>query len=330
MPKRAFLLAILLFAVPLFPLARTAHAQVDDEVSVSVSPTNPGPNQLVTVTLTSYAFDLQTAEIDWTATGQHSSVGIGDTTYSFTTKGIGSSTTVQATVTPVGSIAIHESVTITPMVVDMLWEATDSIVPPFYEGKAMPTSESAVKFVAIPQIKASNGTYMAPSSFVYDWSENYTADAADSGFGVNGYQAYMDYLNLDKYVSVDVSSQDGSLATSGNMTLSPSQPEVVWYAASPLYGPLYNQALSGSYAVVGSDTSLLAEPYFFSPGTPLSKQLTYAWSLNGGTLATPTIPNTLYLHRDTNDTGTATVSVEISNLNKLFQDATANLTLSLQ
>ena len=140
----------------------------------------------------------------------------------------------------------------------------------------------------------------------------------------------MDYLNPDKLVSVDVSSQDGALATSGNVTVSPFDPKIVWYASSPLYGPLYGTALDGSYPVVGSDTSVIAEPYFFSPGTPLSRTLTYAWTLNGSTLTTPAIPNQLALHRSTGDTGTADLSVEVTSTNKLFQDETANLTLSLQ
>ena len=329
MLKRASLIVLLAVAM-LFPLAPFAHAQVDNEVAVSVSPTNPGPNESVTVTLTSYSFDLETAQINWSATGQRSASGIGDVDYTFTTGGLGSATTINVTITPVGSVDIQKTIVITPMTVDMLWQATDSIVPPFYRGKAMPTSESEVKFVAIPQIKSSNGSYIAPGNFVYDWSENYTADANDSGYGKNGYTTFMDYLNPDKYISVDVSSQDGGLATSGNITLSPVDPKIVWYASSPLYGPLYGAALDGSYPVVGNDTSLIAEPYFFSPATPLSKELSYAWTLNGDTISTPSIPNMLALHRSTSDTGTATLSVEVTSLNKLFQDSTANLTLSLQ
>ena len=330
MLKRASLILSVL-AVVFFPCARLVHAQASSEISVSVSPTNPGPNEAVTVSLTSYSFNLQTAQINWTATGQPSSSGIGVSNYTIMTKGLGTSTTVNVTIIPVGSIAIQESLVITPMTVDMLWEATDSIVPPFYEGKAMPTSESVVKFVAIPQIKGANGSYLPPSGFVYNWSENYTADAANSGYGVNSYQAFMDYLNPDKYMSVDVSNSDGTVATSGNITLSPVDPKIEWYAASPLYGPLFNHALDGSYTVVGNDTSLMAEPYFFSPGTPLSRDLAYTWKLNDAAIDTPSIPNTLFLHRDTTtETGTATLSVEINNASKLFQDLTSNLTLNLQ
>lgn len=314
----------------LFPLAPSAHAQIDDQVSVSVSPANPGPGQLVTITLTSYSFDLETAQIQWSASGQPSSSGTGDTKYSITTKALGASTTVHATVTPIGSVPIQKTIVVTPMVVDMLWEATDSIVPPFYRGKAMPTSESAVKFVAIPEIKSASGSYLPPASFVYNWSENYEADASKSGYGKSGYASFMDYLNPDKYVSVDVLSKDGTLATSGNLTLSPVAPKILWYASSPLYGPLYDTALEDGHAISGSDTSLIAEPYFFSPSTPLSKTLGYAWKLNDAAIPTPSIKNALFLHRDTSVKGTATVQVEVTSLTKLFQDATANLTLSLQ
>ena len=195
----------------------------------------------------------------------------------------------------------------------------------------MPTSESAtVRFVAIPQVLSSSGSLVAPGDFVYDWQENYTEDDAKDGYGKNGFDAIMDYLNPTKHVSVDVSGRDGSVIASNETDLSPSQPDVIWYASSPLYGPLYDQALSDTYTVVGSDTSIMAEPYFFSPGDTASPSLQYSWTLNGSPIDTPNVPNSLFLHRNSSDTGSATLSVEIRNSTKILQDLTANLNLSLE
>jgi hypothetical protein len=329
MIKRASLV-FLLIATMIFSVGSVVHAQTAGEVAVTVMPANPGPNAPVTITLSTYSFNLATANITWTKDGAASKSGIGMLSYTFTTKALGAATTIFATIVPAGGVTVTKTIAITPMSVDILWQATDSIVPPFYRGKAMATSESAVKFVAIPQVRASNGLIIAPSSFAYDWSENYTANASVGGYGKNSYTSVMDYLNPEKVIQVSVSGRDGSTATTGSLTLDPSDAKLLWYASSPLYGPLFGHALDGTYTVKGSDTSIIAEPYFFSPGTPNSPMLKYAWTLNDNTLDTPNIPNSLFLHRDSSAVGTATLSIEISSVNKLFQDLTANLTLNLQ
>ena len=93
---------------------------------------------------------------------------------------------------------------------------------------------------------------------------------------------------------------------------------------------MFNQALAGSYTVSGSDTSLLVEPYFYAPESKTSAALTYAWTLNGQPLTTPPIPNSLFLHRDSTDTGQADLEVSVLNPSRLFQTGTAGLNLSLQ
>ena len=284
----------------------------------------------MTITLSSFTEDLKAAFISWTVDGHALVGGIGEDSITIKTKGLGASTTITALVTALGQAPVERTVTISPTSVDMLWEATDAVVPPLYRGKAMPTSESAVKFVAIPQVLSSNGAALSPDGFLYDWEENYVEDDSKDGYAKSGFDTAMDYLNPAKHMSVDVSGRDGAVVASNEMDVSPSDPELLFYASSPLYGPLYGNALNGSYTVNGSDTSVLAEPYFFSPGNTASPSLAYTWTLNGSPIDTPTIPNSLFLHRDSNSTGTATLSVEIANTTKLFQDLTANLALSLQ
>ena len=161
----------------------SAFAQNASDVSVTLSPENPGPNQSVTITLVSYSVDIESADIEWTKDNGSPTGGIGSTTYTFTTKALGVPTNITVTIDPVGSARITKTITVKPMSADILWQATDSTVPPFYRGKAMPTSESEVKFVAIPDVQSTSGGLISGRSLVYDWSENYNADAADSGYG---------------------------------------------------------------------------------------------------------------------------------------------------
>ncbi len=323
-------LLALSIAVLAFPCASFVFAQSANQVSVAVSPTNPGPNEPVTITLSSYIINIESADIEWSLDGRSKGGGIGSNTFSLTTKNIGVSSTVTVVVTPVGNAPITKTVTITPMSVDILWQATDSVVPPLYRGKAMPTSEGSVKFVAIPQIQSTAGSLLPSNSFLYGWSEDYAKDQANSGFAKDSFLASMDYLNPTKNIGVEVSTRDGGTTAQNSISLSPRAPEVLWYASSPLYGPLFNTALSDTYNVTGSETSLIAEPYFFSPGDPTSPLLKYSWQLNGQGVETPSIPNALFLHRDSNETGSATVDLSITSVNKLFQEAVMHLNLNLQ
>ncbi len=328
MMRKALFLVFFTSIIAIFPMM--AFAQVADQITVDVSPSNPGPNETVRLTLRSYSVDIESAEIEWSANGGHSSGGIGAKSYTVTTKAIGTTTTVVAIITPVGQAPITKSIVITPMSVDMLWQATDSAVPPFYRGKALPTTEGTVKIVAIPQIRSIGGTLLSSDAFLYDWKENYTENQSRSGYGKNAFTASMDYLNPIKHIDLDVSTRDGSTATSEALDIAPSDTKLILYAASPLYGPLFDNALRDTYTVVGGDTSIFAEPYFFSPGDPASQALRYEWKLNGSPIDTPSTPNSLFLHRDSKDTGTATLDLSITNLTKLFQEGSAHLNLSLQ
>lgn len=330
MIRRTFLSFIIVVA--LFSGAQMALAQIPgvSDVTVVVSPLNPGPLQDVTITVKSYAFNIQAADVEWSVDGKAAGGGVGSDSYTIMTKDVGTPTNVTVTVTAIGNAPAIKNITITPMSVDLLWQATDSIVPPLYRGKAMPTSESAVKFVAIPQVKSQGGVLLGSQNFLYGWSENYTGKQNDSGYGKDSYTTTMDYLNPTKHIDVDAGTRDGAIDTSAHIDLTPILPKLAWYASSPLYGPEFDHMLSGTYVVAGSDTSIIAEPYFFSPANPADPTLAYVWTLNGQPLTTPPIPNSLFLHRGTSATGIAELDLSVTNLARLFQESTGRLTLSLQ
>ena len=140
----------------------------------------------------------------------------------------------------------------------------------------------------------------------------------------------MDYINPARHMSVDVSGKDGTIVASSDLTLDPFDPQLVLYASSPLYGALYDHALVGDYTVSDADASLIAVPYYFSPGNPTSSQLAYTWTLNGNEVTTPGVPNMLYLHRQDTATGDALVNLSLVNTRTLLQELSTALTLHLQ
>jgi hypothetical protein len=313
-----------------FPFTGAVFAQTAGQISTEIIPPNPGPNEMVTIYLKSFSFNINTADIEWSVDGKKISGGVGATSFKTTTKGLGGSTIITAVIIPTSSIPITKTISITPMSVDLLWQATDSIVPPFYRGKAMPTSESKLKIVALPQIVSLAGSLISPENLMYSWKEEYQERGPNSGYGKNVFSTEMDYLNDTKQITVDVSSRDGGSATSGSIEIIPTNPEIRLYASSPLYGPLTDKALTDSYTVENSDTSIIAMPYFFSPGNPSSSLLEYKWQLNGSPIDTPSTPNSLFLHRESGAAGSATLDLAINNITKLFQTRSIHLNLSLQ
>jgi len=77
-----FLVTVFLF----FSFYTPALAQArDSDVSVAVNPETPGPNQDVILTLTSFAVDLDKAQISWRLNSQLGLLGIGRKSFTFKT-----------------------------------------------------------------------------------------------------------------------------------------------------------------------------------------------------------------------------------------------------
>ena len=330
-------LTTLFVAVSIFFYAGLCYAQETkavtpgvSDISISVFPKSPAPYEQTTISLQSFSEDLTGDLIEWKIDGKTAGSAIGKTSIFLSAKGPGMDTAVTAVVTTAGKDKITKTLTVSPISVDVLWQATDSVVPPMYKGKAMPSSEASVKFVAIPSVKDPAGNLINPSNFIYNWLENYTNKPDDSGYGKNFLVAKGSTLHPELNIGLNISNRDKTLNSSKNISLSPGNPFIIFYANSPLYGPLFNQSLGSDYTVGGSEVTIFTEPYFFSSKDPASSALKYDWTLNGSTIDTPATPNVLFLHRDNNSAGEAEVGVTINSVDKLFQATSSKLTLHLQ
>lgn len=328
---RRTLALVFLFAFFACIGATTISAQsAENTISVSYSSDRPGPNEDLTVTLGSNGVDLDTASIIWEKDGAVALIGVGKKSYSFTTGSVGSSTVFTITVTPYGGVPFEKTVVITPTGVDMLWEVVDGAVPPLYRGKALPGSESRIKVVAMPDIRTGGGQSLATNEAVYQWKRNLTRNTSASGYGKNSFVFSASYLTKGERIDVSATSRDGSLASEGFVEFPVITPKILWYVVSPLYGPIFDRALFDGYEIPGSDVSILAFPYYFSPGSQASSDLDYQWRLNNDRITAPTVPNVLTLHRDSGTQGEAILSLRLINTEKLFQEASSRLSIILK
>jgi len=151
-------LIALLFGGLIFA-ALPAYAQFDTSegaLSISPNPQYPLPNSTVQLTAESPLLDLANSDIEWTVNG--AAAGSGQS-IKLTVGAPGSATNVSVSVSG-QSGDDSAQLTLIPTSIDLLWEA-DSYTPPFYRGRAVPTSGSTIRLFAVPHFVASDGTVIA-------------------------------------------------------------------------------------------------------------------------------------------------------------------------
>ena len=237
---RAFFSTIITLFLFLGFVTSTAHAESlftstrSSDISVNLTPENPGPFQDVSISLQSYIVDLDKASINWIVDGKPSPSGTGNKTLRITTGGTGTTTSVIVEITINGTDTIKKNIVIQPAEIDLLWQAIDSYVPPFYKGKALPSSESRIKIVALPQVKIGGKNYRT-NDFTYSWSRSYAVSLPDSGFAKNTFVYKNSYINDSDTVSVVAEAVGSSASARSEITLKPGSPKILFYENNPLW-----------------------------------------------------------------------------------------------
>lgn len=313
-------LILCLVLVAAYVLPFQVNAVSPSSISIDAAPINPSAGEDTTITLSSYGSNLNTVSISWFVNGKKTTSGIGVKAFTVKAPAVGSSTTVRAVIAlPDGDI--EKNITIRPNVMALLWQATDSYVPPFYRGKALPTIDSEIKVVAMPEIK-SGGVMINPKSLLYTWKKNYENEPEGSGYGKNSFTFINDYLEDLDTISVTASTIDGQSSSGSSTSIRASAPQVSFYKNDSRMGTIWDQALADGHRIIGDET-IVAEPYFISPKELWSPSLVWNWFINGA-LTNNTLPykgNWLPVKVEGGVTGVSTIRLDIQNNNQILQTA---------
>src|SRR3989338_4645322 len=224
--KFRFLFLILLLLGFSFLTPKT-FAQSASGILVNVNPQNPSPDDSVSITLSSYAVNLDSVFISWTADGKGASSGVGKKSFSITAPAAGTEKIVIARINlPEGTA--EKRIVIRPNVMVLLWQANDSYVPPFYRGKALPTTDSEIKIVALPELRTATGSVDA-KNMTYTWRKDYTNMQGDSGYGKNSFFYTNDYLENSNTVEVTASTLDQNYSSAASIDVGTVEPKMVFY-----------------------------------------------------------------------------------------------------
>ncbi|MFA6177757.1 MAG: hypothetical protein WC694_02590 [Candidatus Paceibacterota bacterium] len=299
------------------PFEVNAIASVD--ILVSVSPENPAPDEKVNISLKSYVNNLDIILISWSVNNETMSSGIGKKSFSLNAPKAGKETNVIATISlPDGTT--DTKIIIKPTVMVLLSEAMDSYVPPFYRGKALPSPDSLVRIVALPEVK-SGSNYINPKNMTYVWKKDYTNNQDGSGYGKNVFTYVNDYLENSNNIEVTASTTDQKNLSTKSINIGTKEPKIIFYKNDVKLGTIWEQALNDGHTILG-DEVIEAAPYFISPSDIRIPMLNWNWFINDQTVNAPIYrKNTLPLKAQAGTSGTSKIRLEINNTEKIFESA---------
>lgn len=295
-------------------------------ILVDVSPQNPSPNSNVNISLRSYAANLDSVQINWFINDKSALSGVGKKSLSLTIGDSGTTTTVRARILlPDGQI--EKTVVLKPSSMILLWQASDSYVPPFYKGKALPVSDSKIKVVAMPEIKTSANTSVNPKNMNYVWKKDLNNQPNESGYGKNFFIYSGSFLDSSNSISAIATTGDQKSQAEGQINITPTNPEIVFYKNDTSMGVLLDQALSNQYQIQGEET-LAAIPYFISPKEIGRPELIWNWYINGILVENKNSKsNMIPLQVAGDSSGISTLKLEIENSYKIFQTAKKEISI---
>jgi len=328
MLRKSFTCLSICYIFLFFGFFNNTQAQTPNEslVEVETMPRTYGPGEAVNIALSSYSENLDVATFNWYLGGKLVSSGIGKKSFSTISGEVGADIKITVNIVTSGK-RIEKVIYLRSNSSVLLWEALDSHVPPFYKGKALPSSDSQIKVVAMPEIKLGN-TNIDPKSLTYSWKKDYNNETDSSGYGKNYFIYINDYLERFNDIEVMASTISQDKSTTANVTVSATEPQILFYKKDSILGTLWEKEVTNGYLVTNGET-ILAEPYFISPKDIRRPDLVFSWFINGAPISISSLrKNSVPLGIPEGTTGTSSLKLEVENSNKIFQFVEKEINLS--
>ena len=272
--------------------------------TISASPQYPSPYSQATVSILSGSVDVINSTVTafvggkeiYKGSARPFSVQLGKT---------GSVTNVKVTVAS-GGASFSQTISIQPQDVVIIAEPISS-APPLYQGKSLVPIGGDVRIVAMASLKDSGGKSTSPTTYSYAWTVDDTRIANSSGIGKSAIIVASPLQYRSRTVSVAITNANGSQVGGASLSLSAEQPSLRVYENDPLLGIRYDHALSGSYSITGSESTLYAAPFSLptTGGAPFIQ-----WFLNSSSVQTG---NLITLRPTGSGQGSASLSLTASS-----------------
>ncbi len=292
----------------------------ENDLDVTMTPENPGAFETVGLQLSSDYINLSRYQINWFVDGKLVNGGIGKQSLTTETKNYGEPTII-IIIVRLADTTLQKKITLSPEDTAVLWEAVDSYVPPFYEGKRLPAREALMNIIAIPNFSNAKNTGFDPRTGIYGWKRNDLPVANVGGYGKDSFIFQHNKIRGTEKITVLAQDLAGNHAATKDITLSFYDPKILFYERNPLTG-LKSLLAKNTISLVGNETTIEAAPYFFSVLKNDPNGLKIDWTMNGQPIAIVDARNKNSLTiQAPGGSGVATIGMSAENTSRLFQVA---------
>ncbi len=229
---------------------------------------------------------------------------------------------------PGGDAAPSQNTVTLPSPIDLLVDS-DSYVPPFYRGRALPSAGTTIRLQAIPYFKNSSGSRIPSSDIIFTWKQDDRVIGTISGLGKASVVVPAALLYGSTDIEVDARSSDDTSFGTATITVPSVEPPLTLYEDNPLLGITYYRALDANTSIVDSEMTFAVVPYFAQIRSPNDPHLTYAWTVNGSDISPNTQdPSEITLNAK-NSSGAAIIGLSLSQSNNIFMNPTGSWNMTL-
>lgn len=284
---------------------------VEDRLEITITPANIRPGDTVNIKVRNLANPISSSFVIWTKDGRTILRGVGEDEVSTVINSQGTPESVYLYIQKEDGVEIFREIVLHPTEIDLIHEPITK-THPFYDGKPLFTHESSVKFIALPQIVGADGNILDFLSLDYEWRVN--NKVIESGVGKNVIYYNSPFISEPIEVVVDVKTPDGSVTSNKAVYLTPGEPLVLIYEDNPIYGIIYEKAITSEINLDRKELLLKAVPFYFNNVDVLD----FNWYVNNNA-----IPNFnddyIILRNEEEGEGTSNIYIEVNNLNKRLQ-----------
>jgi len=298
---------------------------------LTIEPKNPEPLQEVRVTVSSLTDNLDASKITWIVNGQTKKTEIGLKEFTVQAGKNGQKTMVKSIV-EIPNKGIEEvEISFVPSVVDLIYESL-SYTPPFYKGRALNPNQGVVLVTAIPELIDSAGSKLLAQNIIYTWKKDGYVQGSSSGLGKNIFVFSGTVPIRDSLIEVTASSLDGNITASKQINITNiKSAQVIFYEDSPIYGIMFNRAITNTVRMLSDEFKVKAFPYFMSVGYSQSPDLNYKWSINGSPSENLEEDKGAMIFRIENPgTGMASIDLKVESISRIFQFGQNSFNISFE
>ncbi len=294
---------------------------IEEQIVTDITPSYPSPGETVTIRLSNNSINLNKLQITWRENNRIVLDQIGAIEYNFVMGQLGDNKSISVTITKNDGTAIERAYFMAPSETDLI-VAPQTYTPPFYKGRAQTTHQSRITVYAMPRMLDDFDRLIPAEDYTYKWSVDGKVLLQQSGYGKNTLVYDNDLLTGTIKVSVVAEPRNFSGATRASISITPQEPMLLLYEKNPIYGTIFERAVTGTYTLGRNEITLEAVPYFFS--NPNSN---FTWTMNGQVIPNNANPREVTFRIENDEAGRSEIGIQGTSSDKILQSAQSIVTL---